>query len=542
MPIERSLTTSHWEPDTSDSVRDMTLGEALREVAEAVPDRPALIEGITDRNRLQRWTYGELLRDAEQAARALLGRFDPGERVAVWAPNIPVWTILEYAMGLAGITLVTVNPAFRAEELKYVLRQSDCAGIIYTREFRGNPMERWLEEVRPELPALREVIPLDTWTDFNATAAATQPLPLVSPDDPAQIQYTSGTTGFPKGAMLHHRGIVNVSRFSSSRLGADDGEVVLNPLPMFHTGGCVCATLTALWVRGPVIQVPRFDPGLLLQLIEQEGANIIECVPTILIGILEHEDLPRRRVSSLKRIVTGGATVPPDLVRRLERVFGATVNVSFGQTESSPNITQSFPDDSPEDKATTIGQPLPNLEAKIVSSKTGATVDVGHVGELLIRGYQVMKGYYNMPAATAETIDADGWLRTGDLCSMDARGYLQIAGRVKDMIIRGGENIFPREIEEMLFDHPSVEQAAVVGLPDDRYGESVAAFVRARVSTLTGDELIAYSRERLAPHKTPTTWVFVDEFPLTPSGKIRKIDLRDLYLSGALDARIERRE
>jgi fatty-acyl-CoA synthase len=461
-------------------------------------------------------------------ARALLGRFAPGDRLAAWGPNTPEWVLLEYGAALAGLILVTVNPAYRPAELEYVLRQSGSAGIFLTPEFRGNTMAQSLAQVRSGLPGLRESILFTDWAEFCAGASPTERLPEVRPGDAAQIQYTSGTTGFPKAALLHHRGITNNALFLTRRMGWRAGDVAVHPFPLFHTGGCVLGVLGALQSRATLIPVVAFDPALYLELMETHRATVTCGAPTMLIAALEHPDLSRRDLSALRVVTSGGATVPVELVRNVEAALGVRFSIIFGQTEASPGITATHLDDTPEDKAQTLGQPLSQTEVKIIDPVTAEVLPCGGIGELCTRGYLVMTGYYNMPEATAEAIDAEGWLHTGDLASMDERGYCRIEGRLKDMIIRGGENIYPREIEELLFTHPAVGDVAVVGVPDPRWGEEVAAFIRPAPGTSpTEAELFAFVRRHLAPYKTPKRWIFTDTFPTTPSGKVQKNLLRE---------------
>jgi acyl-CoA synthetase (AMP-forming)/AMP-acid ligase II len=476
------------------------------------------------------------LEESECAARALLERFSPGDRVAIWANNIPEWVVLELGAGLAGVTIVTVNPALRAEELTHVLRQSRADGIFLVPEYRGLAMAEMLEGSRRELPTLREVVSFVNWQEFCASGSPTRTLPTVDPGAAAQIQYTSGTTGRPKGATLHHRGIVNNARLCMlDRLGAD-GLVFVSPMPLFHTAGCVMSVLGTIACRGTLVLAPYFDPGLMLELVEAEHATCIAGVPTMLIGCIDHPRLATTDVSSIRFVVTGGAVVPPALVRRVENAFEAPVSIVFAQTESSPVITQTAPTDEPDDRANTLGRPLAQTEVKIVDA-TGATVAFDVDGELCTRGYHVMTGYFDDPEATAAAVDADGWLHTGDLASMDDRGYCRIAGRLKDMIIRGGENIYPREVEQVIFDHDDVCDVAVLGVPDPSWGEQVAAFIRpADGRNPDPDALSAYCRERLAKHKVPRHWVIVDEFPLTPSGKVQKYVLRERFLARAGEA------
>jgi acyl-CoA synthetase (AMP-forming)/AMP-acid ligase II len=504
----------------------------LREAAARAVDNTALIEGAPDRQLRRRWTYGELLQEAECTAQALLGRFQPGDRVAVWANNIPEWVVLEIGAALAGVILVTINPAYRKREVSYVLKQSRAQGIFLVPAYRGNPMASTVEELRGELPELRDVILFSDWSSFCASGSPTQPLPEVRPTDPVQIQYTSGTTGFPKGAVLHHRGLTNNARLTAQGWGAVERDVWVNPMPMFHTGGCAILTLGALQSDAAQVLMPYFDPALQLELVESERATLLFGVPTMLIGMLEHSDFTTRDLSSVRVAASGGATVLPEVVHHIETSLGVPFSIVFGQTESSPVITQVRLDDSDEDRATSLGRALPQTEVKIIDPGTGDIVLPNTVGELCTRGYLVMQGYFENAEATAAAIDRDGWLHTGDLGSMDERGFCRIAGRLKEMIIRGGENIYPREIEQLLFTHPTVADAAVVGVPDHKWGEQVAAFIRpAAGHTPTEQELRAFCREHLSPHKTPVYWQFVSAFPLTASGKVQKFLLRDQFLA-----------
>jgi acyl-CoA synthetase (AMP-forming)/AMP-acid ligase II len=534
-----TATLADWPADTSVALVDLTVGDALREAAASAPHTTALVEGAVDPAGRRRWSFAELLEASERGARALLGRFAPGERVAVWANNLPEWVILELAAALAGITVVTVNPALRAQELAHVLGRSRADGIFLVPTYRASRMAEMVEQLRGDLPALREVVSFADWEAFCAEAAPDRALPAVSPHAPAQIQYTSGTTGSPKGAVLHHRGIVNNARLYTARLGLGPGNVQLSAMPLFHTAGCVMAVLGAVVTRGTLILPPYFDPGLMLELIAAERPDTLAGVPTMLIAMLDHPGFATTDTSSVRRLYTGGAVVPPELVGRVETAFGAPVSIVFAQTEASPVITQTSPQDSFQDRAHTLGRPLPQTQVKIVDPASGQTVAPEVIGELCTRGYHVMTGYFQDPEMTAAAIDADGWLHTGDLASMDQRGYCKIAGRLKDMIIRGGENIYPREIEQVLFTHPTVADVAVVGVPDAKWGEQVAAFVRpAPGHTPDPDELFAYCREHLAPHKTPRYWTMLDEFPLTPSGKVQKFVLRQRFLAQAPEAAI----
>ena len=521
---------SYWSEPAQDLLREDTVGAVLRACAEAAPDTVALVEGVADPTKRRRWRYTELLAESERVARALLGRFEPGERVAVWAGNIPEWVVLELAAALAGLTLVAVNPALRAQEIRHVLGQSRSVGVFVQREYRGRVLAETLAEVREHLPALREVVGFDDWAALRDSGSPTEPLPLVRAEEIAQIQYTSGTTGQPKGAMLRHRGITNNARLSYVRtFDMRPGEVFVNPMPLFHTAGCVQGTLAPLISLGTHVLMPGFEPGLQLALIESERAAQLGGVPTMMLAVLDHPDFARTDLSSVRYAISGGATVPPDLVQRIESALGVPLSIIYAQTEASPCITLTRLDDDPIDRASTLGRPLPGTEVRIIEPGGGDPVAHGDRGELCTRGFHVMAGYFDDPAQTTAAIDEDGWLHTGDLASMDERGYCRIEGRIKDVIIWGGENIYPREIEQVLLGHEAVAAVAVVGAPDPTWGEQVAAFVQLAPGAPVPDEdeLFRYVRRHLAPHKAPRIWRFVDAFPLTPSGKIQKFALRD---------------
>ena len=528
------LTVSNAEGPSEPEVRAITLGALLAWAATTTPDRVALVAGVPDPAQRRQWTYAELYEASVRTAHALLHRFEPGERVAVWAPNIPEWIMMEFGAALAGLILVTVNPGFRGHEVEYVLNQSRAAGIAVFPEFRGNPMLATAEEVRPRCPHLREVIRFDEWEEF-LDGEAIPAMPIVHTDDPVMIQYTSGTTGFPKGALLHHRGLVNNGAHALDRMGVADGAVWITTMPLFHTGGCVVCVLGAVSKRATQVLVESFDPALVLEMIETYRCEAMTAVPTMLVGMMEHPRFASTDLSSLQNISSGGATVPAALVTAFEQRLAARFTILFGQTECSPIASMTYPTDSVSDKSETIGSPMPNVEVKIVDVMTGDTLPVGQVGEFCTRGYHVMHGYFENPEATAATVDTDGWLHTGDLCSMNDRGYCTIEGRLKDMIIRGGENISPREVEELLFAHPHVGEVAVIGLPDEKWGEEVAAFIRPVAGErVDKHELFAYLREHLSPHKTPRHWFEVDAFPMTGSGKIQKFKLRQMTTDGGL--------
>jgi len=533
-----ALTESYLAGPVAPAVREITLGQLLEQAATSAPDRLALIAGVADPSLRRQWTYAELYTEAQRTARALLTRFRPGERIAVWAYNLPEWILLEFGAGLAGLVLVTVNPGFRANEVEYVLKQSRSVGLLVVNSFRGNPMLDTAREVSPRCPELREIICFDDWPAFIAAGDDKHiTLPEVKPGDPVMIQYTSGTTGFPKGALLHHRGLANNGCDVAERMGIDAGDVFVTTMPLFHTGGCVCCVLGAVSKAATQVLLEAFEPGLVLELFEAYRGNAMIGVPTMLVAMIEHPSFATADLSSVKAICSGGSTVPAALVTSLEKKLGAPFTIVFGQTECSPVAAMTMTTDSIEDKAGTIGLPLPNMETKIVNPDTGNTAAIGEIGEFCTRGYHIMIGYFEMPDATAAAIDSDGWLHTGDLCAMDARGYCTVEGRLKDMIIRGGENIYPRELEELLFRHPKVGEVAVIGLPHEKWGEEVAAFIRpAPGAVIDKEELSSYMRASLAHYKTPKHWFCVEAFPLTGSGKIQKFKLREFWSKGEMQA------
>jgi fatty-acyl-CoA synthase len=525
------LEESYWPATHQDEVRETTVGGLLLDAAERASDEPGLVARSNDPLSRREWTYGELAADANAVARALLGRFEPGERVAVWAPNIAEWYLLQLGAALAGVVLVTVNPAYRPAELSYVLRQSRAAGVFLVPEFRGSPMASFLDEVRPDLPELREVVSFAGWAPFVGSGSALERLPAVGPSDPAQIQYTSGTTGFPKGVVLHHRGITNNARFIARRYEVAPGERWLNFMPLFHVAGCTISALGSLAAQATQV-LCGFEPGLVLEVIEAERCALFVAGATMIAMLADHPSFATRDLSSLRTIGFGGMTAPPALVQRVEQSLGVRVGIMFGLTEACGIATQVCLGDADKDRAETVGRAHPATEVKIAELGSGRVLPLGAVGELCVRGYLVMTGYFEMPDATAAAIDADGWLHTGDLGTMDERGFCRVAGRVKELINRGAEKISPVEIEEVLVAHPGVAAAAVVGIPDPIWGEVIAAFVQPSEGWAPdAEELFALCRRRLAPYKTPRHWTFVDSFPLTPSGKVQKHVLRDRFVA-----------
>jgi fatty-acyl-CoA synthase len=526
-----NLTTSHFPAQKDAEIRDITVGDLLRKIAAENQQAVAMVDIADNGDCGQTWTYAELLAQAQHLAEALTSRFEAGEKVVVWAPNIPQWIFMEYACGLAGLVLVTANPSFQVSELKYVLEQSGAVALFMVDEFRGNPMAEIAHQAISGNTALREVVNLENEDALYATGERPAVLPDVQPDDAAQIQYTSGTTGFPKGAVLSHKNLVNNARLFCMRKQVGPHSVWANFMPLFHTAGCATGALGCLQAACKMLLIKRFDADVFARSIEEQGVTTCFAVPTMLFNLLDSLEKIPRDMSSLEVITTGGAPVPPDLVRRVRDRLGCHLLSAFGQTEHSPMICLNPVEATLEQIVETAGQPLPWTEVSIRSPEDNQALPIGDVGEICARSYAVMIGYNDNPEATAAAIDRDGWLHTGDLGTMDAQGFVRVTGRVKDMIIRGGENHFPAEIEAVLVTHRHVAQVAVVGLPDKKWGEVIAAFILSDQS-LDLVDLRTHCRAHLSAQKTPSIWVHVPNFPLTGSGKVQKFAIRDKFLAG----------
>lgn len=535
MPKVTRLSLSYWPKDTSQEVRAVTLGGLIRQVASETPDRIALVEGTADAGKRRRWSYAGLLEQSERVARALLARFKPGERIAVCAPNCPEWIFLQVGASLAKLVLVPMNPAYRTAEVAHVLKSAKAAGFLFAERYRDVDLKSIALEQQGSLPEIRHAICLSDWNDFVESAPLLASLPEVGPDDILQIQFTSGTTGFPKGACLTHRGVINASLYSARAGEFPDGGVWVNAMPMFHIGG-IATEIGTFAQRGTYVLMPGFDAGLMLELFECEKGMTTLVVPTMLHTLLDHPDLSRRDLSSLRVIACGASAVPPPLIRRAKETFGCKFTIPFGQTELSGIFAQCLPSDSTEDQFETVGRPLAQVEVKIADPGTGAVLPTDEVGEIWVRSYIVMAGFFGQPEETRKTITEDGWLKMGDLATMDDRGYLRITGRLKDMIIRGGMNLYPLEIEGVLANHPDVAQVSVVGVPDEKWGEVVGAVVlpSAGKTPPSPDVLDLYCREHLAAHKAPSLWYFVDSFPTNATGKIQKFTLHEWIKSGVI--------
>ena len=538
---------SHDLGPTTPPLLDLTIGACLRQTTARFGGREALVDCASG----QCWTYDELLADAQACALGLLGLgVRPGERVGIWSPNRPEWVLGQLGSALIGAVMVTINPAYRTHELAYVLRQAGISVLLAAPAFKTSDYRAMVEQVRPECPDLREVVFFEDpgWASLMATGREASPDALVdieaalAPADPINIQYTSGTTGFPKGATLTHRNILNNGYLVGEMLGYDESDRICIPVPFYHCFGMVMGNLAAVSHGSTMlIPAPGFDPGLTLAAVEAERCTSLYGVPTMFIAMLGHDDVDTRDLSSLRTGIMAGSPCPVEVMKQVvERMGMSEVSICYGMTETSPVSTQTARDDSIDRRVSTVGRVHPHVEIKVVDPSTGQTLPRGMPGEFCTRGYSVMLGYWDEPAKTAEAIDADGWMHTGDIAVMDDEGYVNITGRIKDMVIRGGENIYPREIEEFLYTHPDIVDAQVIGVPDAKYGEELVAWVRLRPDSpaLTIDGLRAFCDGRLAHYKVPRYLRIVDEFPMTVTGKIRKVEMREVSITelGLADA------
>ncbi|MFB7905718.1 AMP-binding protein [Kitasatospora sp. NPDC056076] len=512
-----------------------TIGENLDRAVRAFPDREALVDRPTGR----RWTYAQLAADVDALALGLLELgIAKGDRVGIWAPNCAEWTLTQYATAKLGAVLVTVNPAYRAHELEYVLNQAGIRLLVAAERFKTSDYAGMIGEVRPRCAGLERVLLLGSpaWDEVLAAGRAADPAPLAArqgelvPDDPINIQYTSGTTGFPKGATLSHHNILNNGYFVGELLDYTEQDRICVPVPFYHCFGMVMGNLAAT-SHGAcvVIPAPSFEPGATLAAVAAERCTSLYGVPTMFIAELADPDFDRYDLGSLRTGIMAGSPCPAEVMKEvIERMGMAEVSICYGMTETSPVSTQTRTDDPVERRVSTVGRVGPHLEVKVVDPATGRTVPRGEPGELCTRGYSVMLGYWDEPERTAEAVDAARWMHTGDLAVMDADGYLAITGRIKDMVIRGGENLYPREIEEFLYTHPDVLDVQVIGVPDPRYGEELMAWIRMRegAEPLTAEAVAAYCAGRLAHFKVPRYVHVVEEFPMTVTGKIRKVEMR----------------
>jgi len=514
---------------------DETIGANLARTVAAHGDREALVA----RHQGIRWTYAEFAERVARCARGLLALgLEPGDRVGLWSPNYAEWTLLQYATADIGVILVNINPAYRTHELQYALAQSGCRMLFAAPSFKTFDYVDMVEQVRPELPALERAIFFweDDWDELVAGAGHVTEddlrarRALLRPDDPINIQYTSGTTGFPKGATLTHRNILNNGYFVTLLQGFQPGDRLCIPVPFYHCFGMVMGNLGCT-TQGATMVIPSdsFDPTHVLETVEAERCTALYGVPTMFIAELNHPEFDRFDLSSLRTGVMAGSPCPVEVMKAcVDRMHMSEVTICYGMTETSPVSTQTLPEDSLHHRTATVGRAHPHVEIRIADPATGATLQRGETGEFCTRGYSVMKGYWNDPERTAEAIDADGWMHTGDLAVMAEDGYVNIVGRIKDMVIRGGENIYPREIEEFLYTHPDVEDVQVIGVPDERYGEELMAWIKPRPgATLDAEAVREFCRGRIAHYKIPRYVKLVDGFPMTVTGKVQKFKMRE---------------
>jgi fatty-acyl-CoA synthase len=539
---------SHWVPRPGEepALCDLTVGDLLDDAAERWPDREAIVfSAYADLGIEARWSFAELRERGRRAGRALIAAgIEAGERIGIWATNIPEWLELQFGAAYAGAIVVPLNPLYRGGEVEFVLGKAAAAACFVLPENRGASLWEIAREATADLDCVRALVPLGeapdggapSWEEWLAAGDAVEEDRLerrrrrVGPGDTSQIQFTSGTTGFPKGAELSHGGIVNDARLFAHRATLPRHGRHSNPMPYFHCGGCVMSTLGSVATGSAQMPAVSFDAARIARTIEEERCTSVSLVPTMMIGLEEQVARDGRELGSLRIVVTGGSPVPPEVLRRWRERYGVGINNTYGMTEASPVICATLPDDRDDLQRKTVGPALPHVEVDVVEPGTDVRVPIGVEGELRSRSAMVMKGYWDNPEATAEAIGPDGFLRSGDLARMDAQGYVSITGRAKEMIIRGGENIYPAEVEHAIRELPAVADAAVIGVPDERYGEVCAAFVRlADGQSLTHEELREQMTGRVARFKIPAHLRVLDEFPLTPSGKVQKFKLRESF-------------
>jgi len=525
---------SHAVGPTEPPLLEETIGAVLRRVAAAHGDREALVS----RHQGVRLSYAELDAAVDELSRALLAlEVQQGDRVGIWAPNCAEWTLTQFATARIGAVLVNINPAYRTTELRYALSHSGCRMLIAARAFKTSDYVAMVEEVHPDLSALTDVVWIGgaEWDALLARGGAVDGAALaareaaLAPGDPINIQYTSGTTGAPKGATLSHRNILNNGYLVGAACGYGPEDRVCIPVPFYHCFGMVMGTLGAV-AHGACMVIPEaaFESAATLAAVAEERCTSLYGVPTMFIAELGDPSFADVDLASLRTGIMAGSPCPVEVMKRvIDDMHMAEVTIAYGMTETSPVSTQTGADDPIEKRVGTVGRVHPHVEVQVVDER-GAVVERGESGELCTRGYSVMSGYWDDPERTAEAIDADGWMHTGDLATMDADGYVNIVGRIKDMVIRGGENVYPREVEEFLYGHPDIADVQVVGVPDSRYGEELMAWVRPREgATIAEEDVRAFCRGRIAHFKVPRYVRFTDAFPMTVTGKIQKFKLRE---------------
>ncbi|MBK5219364.1 MAG: AMP-binding protein [Thermoleophilia bacterium] len=540
---------SHWVPERGEEpqLRDLTVGGLLDEAADQWPDHEAIVfSAYEDIGISARWTFAELRERARRVGQALIASgIEPGERFGIWATNIPEWLELQFGAAYTGAVVVPMNPLYRLSEVEFVLAKAKATACFVLPENRGASLWEMTVAASANLDHVRLLVPIGeaegapSWEEWLAGGDAVDAGRLerraaaVRSEDTSQIQFTSGTTGFPKGAELSHAGIVNDARLFAHRATLRQHGRHSNPMPYFHCGGCVMSTLGSVATGSAQMPAVSFDPVRIARTIEEEGCTSASMVPTMMIGLEEQVAKDGRDLSSLEIIVTGGSPVPPEVMRRWIERYGVGINNTYGMTEASPVICATLPGDLEELQTTTVGPALPHVEVDVVEPGGTEPVPLGVEGELRSRSALVMKGYWDNPEASAEAIGPDGFLRSGDLATMDGNGYVSITGRAKEMIIRGGENIYPAEIENAIRELEAVADVAVIGVPDQRYGEVCAAYVRlADGASLSDEQMREQMQGRVARYKIPAHLRVLDELPLTPSGKVQKFKLKEHFDAG----------
>jgi fatty-acyl-CoA synthase len=530
------MTLSYASGTSTKPLIGQTIGANLVDTVERFPDNEALVV----RHQGVRLTYAQLDAEVDQVARGLVAAgLEKGDRLGMWSPNHAEWVLVQFATAKLGVILVNINPAYRTHEVSYALRQSGCRMLVAATEFKSSSYVDMVAEVRPQLRDLERVVFLgtDDWasllTDGEAVPAdaVRERMAQLGFDDPINIQYTSGTTGFPKGATLSHHNILNNGYFVGQGCGYTDRDRVCIPVPFYHCFGMVmgnlgCSTHGATMV----VPAPAFEPLATLQAVEEERVTSLFGVPTMFIAELTHPDFQKFDLTSLRTGIMAGSPCPVEVMKQcISAMHMEQVTICYGMTETSPVSTQTGPDDPIDKRVATVGRVHPHVEVKIVDPGSDLAVPRGEPGELCTRGYSVMLGYWNEPGKTSDAIDAAGWMHTGDLATMDDESYVNIVGRIKDMIIRGGENVYPREIEEFLYSHPDIVDVQVIGVPDEKYGEEIMAWVKLRegADPVTADSLRAFSQGRIAHFKIPRYVRVTDEFPMTVTGKIQKYKMRE---------------
>ena len=517
------------------SLIDQTIGDNLATTVATHRDREALVV----RHQNVRWTYQELADRVDELAKGFLARgFEVGDRIGIWAPNCAEWVLTQFATAKIGVILVNINPAYRTHEVAYALKQSGCKGLVAATDFKTSNYVDMVAQVTDQLPQLEQVVFIGTdgWDELLAagqqvrTASLDEIAATLEPGDAINIQYTSGTTGYPKGATLSHRNILNNAFFVAEGCGYTSEDRVCVPVPFYHCFGMVMGVLGCS-THGATIVVPAdaFESQATLSAVSEENCTSLYGVPTMFIAMLADPDFGSYDLSSLRTGIMAGSPCPIEVMKQcIETMHMEQVTIAYGMTETSPVSTQTATDDPIDKRVGSVGRVHPHVEIKVIDPETGETVERGESGEFCTRGYSVMKGYWNDPERTAEAIDSDGWMHTGDLAEMDDQGYVNIVGRIKDMIIRGGENIYPREVEEFLYNHPRIQDVQVVGVPDTKYGEEVMAWIQTDDGEdISIDEVKEFCQGRIAHYKVPRYVAATKEFPLTVTGKIQKFKLRD---------------